>query len=191
MQPGQSGLNPPGGLVDTGCSADCYDDGVLTFAQIKQYWLDSTGNPADYPDFTLTVGQDGYLGIPNTLYLTTLAEDGSITHMPLAQNIENLQFQYNLVDGSGNFLGFADWDDGWTTDDSSRIRQVRIWVLGTTPDPFVSVSGEAPTNLHLYRRPAVANSPQASENDRHRRFLMESTANIRNLSLNIYNTGTR
>jgi len=140
---------------------------------------------------TLTVGEDGYLGIPNTLYLTTIAEDGSVMHMPLAQNIENLQFQYNMVDGSGNFLGFTEWDDSWTIDDRSRIRQVRIWVLGKTPDPFVSVSGDAPTNLHLYRRPAIANSPQATEDDKHRRFLLESTANIRNLSLNIYNTGTR
>lgn len=191
MQPGQSQLNPPGGLLDTGCSADSYDDGILTFAQIKQYWLDTTGNPGDYPDLTLTVGEEGYLGIPNTLYLTTIAEDGSVMHMPLAQNIENLQFQYNMVDGSGNFLGFTAWDDSWTVDDRSRIRQVRIWVLGRTPDPFVSVSGDAPTNLHLYRRPAIANSPQATEDDRHRRFLLESTANIRNLSLNIYNTGTR
>lgn len=191
MQPGQSELNAPGGLVDTGCSADSYDDGILTFAQIKQYWLDTTGNPGDYPDFTLTVGQDGYLGVPNTLYVTTIADDGSIMHMPLAQNIENLQFQYNMVDGTGSFLGFADWDDSWTADERSRIQQVRIWVLGRTPDPFVSVSGEAPANLHLYRRPAIANSPQASEDDKHRRFLLESTANIRNLSLNIYNTGKR
>lgn len=191
MQPGQSELNPPGGLVDTGCSADCFDDGIITFGQIKQYWLDTTGNPGDYPYFDLTVGQDGYLGLPNTLYLTTTAEDGSLMHMPLAQNIENLQFEYNLVDASGNFLGFTDWDDGWTVDDRSRIRQVRIWVLGRTPKPFVSVSGTPPANLHLYRRPAVANSPQASEDDRHRRFLLESTANIRNLSLSLYNTGTR
>lgn len=191
MQPGQSQLNPPGGLVDTGCSDDCYDDAILTFGQIKQYWLDTTGNPGDYPSFNLTVGQDGYLGLPNILYLTSTAEDGSIMHMPLAQNIENLQFQYNMVDAVGNFLGFTDWDGSWTADDRSRVRQVRIWVLGRTPDPFVSVSGAPPSNLHLYRRPAIANSPQAPEDDKHRRFLVESTANIRNLSLSLYNTGTR
>ena len=208
MQPGQSGLNPPGGLVEEGCEADDYDEAILTFVQIKQYWLDTTGNPGDYPDedddysdFTLVVGQDGYLGIPNTLYLTAIAEDGSVMHMPLAQNIENLQFQYNLVDADGNFEGFTNWNDNWTADDRLRIRQVRIWVLGRTPDPFVSVSLpvqddpdiplQNPFDLHLYRRPAVANSPQANDDDRHRRFLLESTANIRNLSLNIYNTGTR
>lgn len=196
MQPGQSEVNPPGGLVESGCSADDYDDAILTFVQIKQYWVDTTGNPGDYPDddyldFTLTVGEDGYLGIPNTLYLTAIAEDGSITHMPLAQNIENLQFQYNLVDANGNFEGFTDWSDDWTADDCSRVRQVRIWVLGRTPDPFVSVSWPVPAGLHLYRRPAIANSDRANEDDKHRRFLLESTANIRNLSLNIYNTGTR
>ena len=198
MQPGQSGLNPPGGLVDTGCDADDFDEAILTFIQIKQYWLDTTGNPGDYPDesddysdFTLTVGEDGYLGIPNTLYLTAIAEDGSIMHMPLAQNIENLQFQYNLVNANGNFEGFTNWDDNWTADDCSRIRQVRIWVLGRTPDPFVSVSRPVPHGLHLYRRPAIANSDVADGDDKHRRFLLESTANIRNLSFNIYNTGTR
>ena len=196
MQPGQSEINPPGGLPDESCPSDCYDDAILTFVQIKQYWLDTTGNPGDYPeddylDFTLTVGEDGYLGVPNTLYLTAIADDGSIMHMPLAQNIENLQFQYNLVDANGNFEGFTNWDDSWTTDDHSRIRQVRIWVIGRTPDPFVSVSWPVPAGLHLYRRPAIANSDEADHDDKHRRFLLESTANIRNLSLNIYNTGTR
>jgi len=191
MQPGQSQFNPPGGLVDTGCSADCYDDGILTFGQIKQYWLDTTGNPGDYPDLNLTVGQDGYLGMPNVLYLTTVDDSGTISHMPLGQNIENLQFQYNLVDGSGNFLGFADWQDTWTADDISRIRQVRIWILGKTPKPMVSVSANVPSNLYLYRRPALANSPAAGQADRHRRFLLDSTVNIRNLILSIYNTGTR
>ena len=96
------------------------------------------------------------MGLPYVLYLTTTADSGEIIHMPLAQNIENLQFQYNMVDNSGNFLGFADWDDNWTTDDISRIRQVRIWVLGRTPDPFVSISANVPSNLYLYRRPAIA-----------------------------------
>jgi len=191
MQPGQSELNPPGGLVDTGCSGDCYDDGILTFGQIKQYWLDTTGNPGDYPGLNLTLGQDGYLGLPNVLYLTTVDDSGTISHMPLAQNIENLQFQYNLVDGSGNFLGFSDWQDTWTQDDISRIRQVRIWILGKTPKPMVSISANVPANLYLYRRPAVANSPAAGQADRHRRFLLDSTVNIRNLTLSIYNTGTR
>jgi len=191
MQPGKALWNPPGGLVDSNCAADCYEDGFVTFGQIKHYWLDTTGNPGDYPSLNLTVNQDGYLGLPNTLYLTTFSDTGSLEHMALAQNVENLQFQYNRIDASGNFLGFTDWDASWTPDDISRIRQVRIWILGKTANPFVSVGKKAPSNLHLYRRPAVANSPVGSKDDKHRRFLLESTANIRNLSLNLYNTGSR
>jgi prepilin-type N-terminal cleavage/methylation domain-containing protein len=206
FQPGKCELNPPGGLIDTGCAANCWDDGIITIAQVKQYWLDTTGNPGDYPDLNLTKGQDGYLGIPNTLYLTTTNEIGDIIHLPLAKNIENLQFQYSGDFDQDGFLdGFSDWDNAnWTINPSddqttkqtkleriSQIRQVRLWILGKTRDLFVSVSGTPSTNIHLYRRPAIANVPAGSQDDRHRRFLLESTANIRNLSLNIYNTGAR
>lgn len=204
--PGQSELNPPGGLTDTNCGSDCWDEAIVTICQIKQYWLDTTGNPADYSDLNLTVGQDGYLGIANTLYLTTTDEIGGIMHLPLAQNIESLQFQYNGdLDDDGNLDGFIDWDNNnWTInpgDDAAtkeakleiiaRIRQVKIWVLGRTERPFVSVSGTPSTSIHHYRRPAVANSSPAAQDDKHRRFLLESTANIRNMSLRIYNDGTR
>jgi hypothetical protein len=205
MPPGQSELNPPGGLLDTGCSADCWADAKVTFVQIKQYWLDTTGNPGDYTDLNPTVGQDGYLGIPYTFYLTTTDENGDISHMPLALNIENLQFQYfGDFDNDGILDGPADWDNAnWTidpTDDEptkqaklaliNRVHMVQIWVLGRTKNPYVGVSGTPSTNLSLYRRPALANSPGGEEDDKHRRFLLESTAQIRNLSLDIYNNGT-
>jgi len=204
LPPGLSELNPPGGLLDTGCSTDCWEDAIITSMQIKQYWLDTTGNPGDYPDLNPSVGQDGYLGIPYTLYLTTLGEGGSITHMPLALNIENLQFQYSGdLDNDGFSDGPTDWDNiNWTTnpgDDEAtkqtklglirRIRLVRIWVLGRTKNPYVSISGTPPANLHLYRRPAIANSPLGNQDDKHRRFLLESTSNIRNHSLDLYNIG--
>ena len=206
FEPGISELDPPGSLIDTGCGADCWDDGIVTVGQIKQYWLDATGNPGDYPEFDLSRGEDGYLGIPNVLYLTTTNQVGEIIHMPIATNIENLQFQYRGdLDNDGFLDEFVDWDNAnWTvnpTDNEaakqtkleiiSRIRQVKIWILGKTSDPFVSVSGPPPSNLHLYRRPAIANSPQGNQIDLRRRFLLETTASIRNLSLNIYNTGTR
>jgi type II secretory pathway pseudopilin PulG len=205
MPPGQSELNPPGGLSDTGCPADCWAGAKITFIQIKQYWLDTTGNPGDYPDLNPSIGQDGYLGIPYTLYLTTIDEGGDISHMPLALNIESLQFQYfGDLDNDGILDGPTDWDNSnWTIDPMddeatkqaklvliSRIRMVQIWVLGRTRNPYVSVSGTPSANLHLYRRPAVANSAVGEETDKHRRFLLESTAQIRNMSLSIYNSGT-
>lgn len=205
MPPGQSEFNPPGGLSDTGCDPSCWADAKITFVQIKQYWLDTTGNPGDYPDLDLSVGQDGYLGIPHTLYFTTIDESESATHMPLALNIESLQFQYfGDLDDDGILDGPTDWDNSnWTidpTDDEatrqakfvliSRIRMVKIWLLGRTRNPYVSVSDAVPANLHLYRRPAIANSAAGEENDKHRRFLLESTVQIRNMSLNLYNSGT-
>jgi hypothetical protein len=206
FQPGGSDINPPGGLIDTGCAENCWDGGIITFGQVKHYWLDTTGNPADYPDLSLVEGQGGYLAIANTLYLTTYLDDGSVSHIPLAMDIENLQFQYNGdLDEDGSLDGFLDWDNAtWTIyagDDSatrlakaemiSRIQQVRIWVLGRTPSPYVSIRGTNPTPLDIYKRPAIANSPASSQDDNHRRFLLESTAMIRNLALDLYNVGER
>ncbi|MFA9452409.1 MAG: PilW family protein [Candidatus Aminicenantaceae bacterium] len=197
MQPGQSELNPPGGLIDTGCAADCWDDSIVTLGQIKYYWLDTTGHPGDYPGLNLTVMQDGYLGEPNTLYLTTLDEStgmGTMMHLPLAMNIENLQFQYNGdLDDDGVLDGWRDWDPIWTGDTAviALLQQIRIQVLGCTPEPFKHVSRSGSSGVHLYRRPAVANSPVMAQDDYRRRFLMESTATIRNMSLQLYNTGGR
>ncbi len=179
-------INPPGGLSGTCNDSNDYDGGMISFVNVKEYWLDVTGN---YPG--LTAGDRGYIGNgeAGVLYLT---HNG--IHFPLARDIENLQFQYNGDANNDGFLdGFMDWQASWTgdTDLVSRIRQIRIWVLGRTPNPFVSVGNNVPANLYLYRRPAIANSPQSSQDDKHRRFLLESTANVRNLSLNIYNSGTR
>jgi hypothetical protein len=99
--------------------------------------------------------------------------------------------------------GPTDWDNAnWTInpgDDAatreakldliSKIRLVKIWVLGRTENPYVSVSGTPSSEIHVYRRPAIANSPASSQDDKHRRFLLESTSNIRNRSLSIYNFG--
>ena len=204
MSPGLSALDPPGGLMDTGCAVNCWNDAIITFAQIRQFWLDTTGNPGDYPDLNLTAGQDGYLGIPHTLYSTNIDESGNVVHMAIGLNIENLQFQYI---GDFDYDGLTDlprdWDNSnWTIDPLddeatkqakmnliTRIRMVRIWVLGRTENPFVSVSGAPSSGVNVYRRPAIANSPGDSQDDLRRRFLLETTTIIKNLSLGLYNSG--
>lgn len=200
MSPGLAEFNPPGGLIDTGCPSTCWADAVVTFGQVKQFWVDTTGIPSDYPGLNLAIGVDGYMGIVGTLYLTTMDEFGSTTHLAIAQHIENLQFQYiGDLDYDGNIDVPVDWDNiNWTVDPLddfavrlgkldllSRIRGVRIWVLGKTSKPFVSRSGSSSTGIHHYRRPAIANS-LASADDNHRRFLVETTSNIKNHNLDFY-----
>ncbi len=187
FSPGLSpGVNLPGGLSGTCSSSNDYDGGMVTFINVNEYWLDVTGN---YPG--LTAGTNGYIGNGegNVLYLTMNG-----VHYPLADNVENLQFEYNGdFDDDGLLDGFIPWQSTWTNDITmiSRVRQIKMWVLGRTENPFVSVGANPPANLHLYRRPTIANSPGEATDDKHKRFLLESTANIRNLSLNIYNTGNR
>jgi prepilin-type N-terminal cleavage/methylation domain-containing protein len=179
--------DPPGGLSGTCPHSNDYDGGTIAFVDVKEYWLDVTGN---YPG--LTAGENGYIGggVGNVLYLT---HNG--VHKPLAQNVENLQFEYNGdLDNDGHLDGFVDWQNGvWELDPTlmSRVSQVRIMVLGRTADRYHTVSGTPPNDIHLYRRPSLANSPGATEDDLHRRFLLVSTSNVRNKTLNLYNVGTR
>jgi len=183
------GINPPGGLSGTCSDSNDYDGGLVTFIDVKEYWLDVTGN---YPG--LTAGVDGYIGNGQggILYVTLNG-----IHFPLAQNVENLQFEYNgdwNPPFDGGLDGFVPWDNAnWTFDPDmvARIRQIRILVLGTTPRPFVTFAGKAPENLNVYKRPPLSDTAGAGAADKHKRFLLESTSNVRNLSLNMYNTGTR
>jgi len=175
------GINPPGGTKPP-CAAADYDGGSVVLSQVREYWLDTTGNASG-----LTAGVNGYIGAgtAGVLYQTTNG-----VHYPIAQNIENLQFRYNgNFDGdvNGTLDGFQDWSTAWTAEQIGRIRQVRIWALGRTPARFASVSGTSAGGTYLYRRPAMANSPAATSDDWHKRFLLESTSSIRNLSLDVYN----
>lgn len=174
----------PNGLLGSCLSFSDYNSGSIMFADVKEYWLDLTGN---YPG--LTPGLNGYIGnnVANILYMT---KNG--IHYPVAQNIENFQVMYNGdFSGDGLLDGFQDWNIAWTLDQIAKIRQVRIWVLGRTPNRFLSVSGKPSAKIHHYRRPAIANSPAAQTDDLHRRFLLETTVNIRNLSLGLHNRGER
>ena len=207
--PGQApGVNPPGGLSDTLCDDTCWVDAIITMAEIKYYWLDTTGDADDYPTLNPQTA-DGYLGIPNVLYMSTNnVETGVALHMPLAMNIENLQFEYNgdYLNDDGVLDGFRPWDDAnWTilaNDDAAtrqtkrellaKLSQIRIQILGRTDQPYLTVSKSPITDVQLYRRPALSNSPAATgptPDDWRRRFLLESTATIRNNALVIYNTG--
>jgi hypothetical protein len=187
MSPGLApGVNPPGALSGTCTDSNNYDGGLVLFADVREYWLDPTGNYS-----SLTAGVNGYIGggVGGVLYMT---KNG--VHYPLAQNIENLQFEYNGdLDDNGTMDGFQPWQSTWTNDLTliGRIRQIRILILGCTPNRFVSVSGRPPADIYNYRRPSLSNTSAATSDDMRRRFLLESTSNIRNLSLSIYNTGER
>jgi hypothetical protein len=148
--------------------------------------LDVTGNAPG-----LTAGENGYIGggVAGVLY-----ETNNDVHYPLAQNIENIQFQYNGNfdgDGLGTLDGFTNWNSAWTAAQVASIRQIRVWVVGRTEDRFVGIPAAASRNTYLYRRPAIANSPGATVDDWHKRFLGDSTSNIRNMTLDVYNRVTR
>ena len=188
MSPGLApGIDPPRGLLaNSPCGSNDFDGGLIMFVNVKEFWLDTSGH-ATLGGKALTPGVNGYVGEPGILYCTNNG-----IHFPLAQNIENLQFEYNGdLNNDGMLDGFQPWNSTWSDDQVSRIRQIRIIIVGRTPDRFVTVSGKVPANIYNYRRPPVSDSPGATTDDYHRRFVLETTANVRNLSLNIYNTGQR
>jgi hypothetical protein len=178
------GVDPPGGLSGTCASPNDYDGGMISFINVKEYWLDVTGNYLG-----LTAGVNGYIGggEGGVLYVT---HNG--VHFPLARNIENFQVEYNGDMDSDLLLdGWTPWQNAWTLPQIARIQHVRIWALGRTAQAFTSVGGTAPGGIQVYRRPALSNSPAAAADDHHKRFLLESTSNVRNMSLNLYNLGQR
>ncbi len=178
-------VDPPGGLSGTCNDSNDYDGGTVSFINIKEYWLDVTGN---YPG--LTAGIDGYIGggEGGVFYCT---HNG--VHFPLARNIENFQLEYNGdMDNDLLLDGWLPWQATWSVPEIARIQQVRMWVLGRTDRAFTSIgSGTVPGAVQTYRRPALSDSPAAADDDKHRRYLLESTSNVRNMSLNLYNLGQR
>jgi type II secretory pathway pseudopilin PulG len=183
-----TGLAPnvdlPGGLSGTCSNSSDYDGGTVCFVNVKEYWLDVTGN---YPG--LTAGLNGYIGNGEggILYCT---HNG--VHIPVARNIENFQLEYNGdMDNDLALDGWSSWQNAWTADEVARIQQVRMWVLGQTAQVFTSVGRTVPNALQIYRRPTLSNSPGAAADDFHKRYLLDSTSNVRNMSLNLYNLGHR
>ena len=188
--------------LNTGGSAADYVGGTVNFIELKTYWLDVDGS---YPG--CNVGVDGYLGQPGVLYVSQWNTiNNAFEHLALAQNIEDLQFQYlgdmdgdqqlddNNDDGVIDVNDFENWDEVKHTNKPEIVagfRSIRILILGKTPNPFISFSGTPAHDVrYIYGKPMIADSPEAEQADNHRRFLLESTANIRNMSLNVYNEGT-
>jgi hypothetical protein len=192
--------------LNPGGTPDDYIGGAVYFIELKTYWLDADGN---YPG--LQAGTDGYLGQEGVMYVSQWnpINDG-YEHLALAQNIEDLQFQYhgdmdadqqlddNNSDGTIDVDDFLSWDEkgdknfNWNDDEvTAGIRSVRFFILGKTANPYIGFSGTPSDAVkHIYGKPAVADVPAETEPDKHRRFLLESTAQIRNMSLDIYNSGT-
>lgn len=176
-----------------------YNNGTVTFAELTTYWLDINGTYTG-----LTAGQNGYLGVPGVLYLSRYnTQINGLEHMALAQGVEDFQLQYhgdldndgqlddNNGDGLVNYQDYENWDENnWTNNPGvvSGIRSLRIWILGKTEKALMSVGGATPSQMrYVFGKPMLADSPADSQADRHRRFLLESTINIRNMSLGIYN----
>ena len=183
------GIDPPGGLGDVCPDSDNWDGGNAAFIDVKEYWLDVTGSHPSY-----AAGVNGYIGdgVGGILYMTHNA-----IHYPVARNIENFQLQY-FADWNGNFDlsddTWMDWNPAWGPGIVKLIAQVRIIILGRTANPMANVARVGtPTDVILYRRPTIADSPgmNPDQTDFRKRFLMESTATVRNIALNIYNTGIR
>ncbi|UCC39857.1 MAG: prepilin-type N-terminal cleavage/methylation domain-containing protein [Candidatus Aminicenantes bacterium] len=191
----------PNGLLPGGVQAD-YSGGTVHFIEYKIYWLDVDGS---YPG--LSEGQDGYLGQEGVLYISQWNPlSAALEHLPLAQNIEDLQFQYhgdidgdqvlddNNSNGGIDQSDFLNWDNTtWTNDPTlvAGLRRLRFWICGRTENPFISFSGAPPDEVkYIYGKPPIADSPQSASADKHKRFLLESIANLRNMSLNIYNAST-
>ncbi|MHB8056236.1 MAG: PilW family protein, partial [Candidatus Aminicenantales bacterium] len=75
-------INPPRGLSDI-CASDEFIGGAFLFCEIREYWLDVTGNVSG-----LTAGMNGYIGggLSGVLYMTL-----NDKYYPIAQNVETIQ----------------------------------------------------------------------------------------------------
>lgn len=201
-----SGKVPKDLNLNPGGDPDDYIGGTVHFIDLKTYWLDVDGS---YPG--CSAGDDGYLGQEGVMYVSRWNPiTDSYEHMAIALSIEDLQFQYhgdmdadqqlddNNSDATIDVNDFLNWGDSgdknfnWNDDEvTAGIRFVRVFVLGKTADPYIGFSGTPSDNMrYVYGKPAVADSPAADEPDKHRRFFLESTVNVRNMSLSIYNSGT-
>ncbi len=132
---------PPGGY-DTGST--------IAKARFLRYYIDTTTDPA-HP--TLMVDRMG-----------------GATPQPVADDIEDMQFQYFL---DTNFDGVPDtWSDN--PGDLTQIRQVRILLCART---------RFPEKGWQEVRPALANRPAGTGADGYRRRVLAITLDVRNAGI--------
>lgn len=100
--------------------------------------------------------------------------------IPLVENVEDLQFEYCLIDadGDGNTddctAAGASWVDSITHDQGGEVQMVRMHLL-------VRSSREDPTRLFVNSVPALANRSPGGETDSYYRQVLTSEITVRNL----------
>jgi hypothetical protein len=100
--------------------------------------------------------------------------------VPLVDNIEDIQFEYCLNDGSTEPTCDSEHSDNWDDDVSSgsesSVWMVRIYIVGRS-------SRKDPQQLRKSRRPAIANQGAASSQDHYYRQTLVTEVAVRNLRL--------
>lgn len=100
--------------------------------------------------------------------------------IPLVENVEDMQFEYCLLDadGDGNIDDCSDsaatWVDSITTDEGSAVQMVRMHLL-------VRSSREDPGDLYQNSQPSLANHSVSADPDGYYRQVLTTEVTVRNL----------
>lgn len=102
--------------------------------------------------------------------------------VPLVENVEDMQFEYCLIDADGDGAtddctgSSATWVDSITTDQGDDVQMVRLHLL-------VRSSRTDPNDLYANSRPALANNAASTDEDGYYRQVMTTQVTVRNLRL--------
>jgi prepilin-type N-terminal cleavage/methylation domain-containing protein len=99
--------------------------------------------------------------------------DPSTASLDVAENIEELQFQYGVDTDTDTDKCLDSWTDAPA--DISRIRAVRVFILARTAH---ETKADEYTNTSVYR---IAGTDVGPFNDHFHRYLLETTVYLRNL----------
>lgn len=142
-----------------------------TKAQVMTFYVDndgSAGGPGTPEKPVLMVDMD--LGFPE-------ADD-----IPLVENVEDLQFEYCLLDADGDgatddcTAAGAVWVDDITTDQGDEVQMVRMHLL-------VRSSRQDPGDLYQNSQPSLADHIVTSSTDGFYRQVLMTEVTVRNLRL--------